>query len=194
MPLHGWIIVSVESYFFGALTFDSCQALNRPSFQFRRCLGGGSLAGDYQRNVLVLRSIIMDLLTKMGDHGAGRQRNRARRIVFRARADPPGSRYDGYVPVVRMEMRMAHMVRGPSGEDNVHTRLRRVTSKDGCVRAVLAMNPVDLVRQLVRDCGRVELRGRRLGRSHRDGYRDHERDDPVMPPHPRSEHAFLLIY
>src|SRR5258706_8479093 len=194
MPPHGWIIVSVESYFFSALTFDSCRAPNRPSFHFRRCLGGGSLAGDYQRNVLVLRSVIMDLLTKMGDHGAGRQRDCARRIVFRARTDPPGPGYDGDVPVVRMEMRMAHMMRGPSGEDNVHTRLRRVTGQDCRVRAVFAMNPVDLVWQLVRDCGRVELRGRRLGRSYRDGYCDHDRDDPVMPRHPRSEHTFLLIY
>src|SRR5260221_11828571 len=93
-----------------------------------------------------------------------------------------------------MEMRMAHMVRGPSGEDNIHTRLRRVTGKDGRVHAVLAMNPVDLGRQLVRDCGRVELRGPRLGRSHRGGYSDHEPRDPVMATHPRSEPTFHRIY
>src|ERR1700676_4785029 len=55
------------------------------------------------------------------------------------------------------------------------------------------MNPADLVRQLVRYCGRVEIGRRSLGRSNRHGHRYCERDDPVVPPHPRSEHAFLLL-
>src|SRR6266446_2387697 len=54
------------------------------------------------------------------------------------------------------------------------------------------MNPVDLVRQLVRYRGRVEIGDRSPGRSYRYGHRDYQRDEPIISPQPRSEHAFLL--
>src|SRR6266550_8857326 len=124
---------------------------------FRGRLSCRSLADDFERDVRVLGAVIVNLFSKMGDDAARRQRECAVRIVFRARAYPPGSRYYGDVPIVRMEVWMAHMMRGPSCEDDVHSRLGWVASEDCRVCPVLPMNPVDLVRQFVRNCGRVEI-------------------------------------
>src|SRR6266566_4507222 len=97
---------------------------------FRGRLSRGPLAGDYESDVRILCAVIVNLLPIMCDNGAWWQRDRAVRIVFRAGAYPPGSGNDGDVAVVGMKMRMAHVMRGPSGQDDVHTGLRRVTGQD----------------------------------------------------------------
>src|SRR5258708_2802603 len=161
---------------------------SKPSFTslyFSRRLSRGSLADDFESDVRILCAVIVNLLPEVGDDAAWWQRERAVRIVFRPRTYPPSSRYHGDVPVVRMKVWMAHMMRGPSGEEDVDTGLGRVTRQDCRVRLVLPMNPFDLVRQLVRYRGRVEIGGGGLGRSNCHGYRDCERDEPVKPAHPR---------
>src|SRR5690348_957755 len=90
------------------------------SLYFRGCLRPRSFAGYYQGNVLILRAIIVNLFSKVGHHAARRQGDCAVGIVLRACAHPPGSRNYGDEPVIGMEVRVAHVMRGPASEDNVH--------------------------------------------------------------------------
>src|ERR1700693_497418 len=91
----------------------------------------------------------MNLLPKMRDEASRRDRYRALRIELRARAHPPRPRNNVNKPVIRMEVRMAHVMRGPFHQDNVQTRLFRIAEQNRRLRASWTVLPLDLLRQSV---------------------------------------------
>src|SRR5579862_4661794 len=84
--------------------------------------GSGSrrpLPDNLQHHIPVLCSVVVDLFAKMRDKTPWRHGNGAVRVVFGARAHPPGPGNDRDEPVVRMKVRMTHMMRMPFVQDNV---------------------------------------------------------------------------
>src|SRR4029077_3617214 len=80
-------------------------------FLFRRCGGGGSFAGDQQHGLFILGAIVVHLLAKMWDEGAGRHRDCAVGIELATRAHPPRPFKHRNEAVIGMEMRTAHPAR-----------------------------------------------------------------------------------
>ena len=82
----------------------------------------------------------------MGDKTSSRHGNRAVGIEFSAGAYPPGTGDDRDEPIIRMIMRMAHVMRVPLGQDNVLTRLVRIPAQNRTRRAASSLDPRNLVR------------------------------------------------
>src|ERR1035441_9092416 len=95
----------------------------------------------------------------MGDEAARRQWDRAVWIEFCARAYPPGSGNDRDKPVIRMKVRMAHMMGVPLVQQNVQTWFRRVPVQNRHGATARVINPGDVFWKLNGNCGWVEIGG-----------------------------------
>src|SRR6266853_4878868 len=81
---------------------DPCAPGNTPQLllHFGGCGGGGAHSQDLDHTVFILGAVIMNAFCIVGDEAADRDGGSAGRVVFGARAHPPGSRQNGNEAVV----------------------------------------------------------------------------------------------
>jgi hypothetical protein len=110
---------------------------------FRRCSRSRPFSDDLQHRLRILRAIVMNLFPKMRDEAPRRHRNRLVRLEFRSRAHPPSPRNHCDEPVVRMPVRMAHVMRSPLHQHDVKTRLRRISRQHRHLRPDRIVLPLE---------------------------------------------------
>ena len=105
-----------------------------------------SITHNFQHGVTFFGSVIMDLLAKVLDKAARRQRDCGIRLILGPRPHPPGSGDHRYEAVIRMEVGMAHVVRVPLHKQNVKSWLIWIPVHYSGGGPVRAFHPFDLVK------------------------------------------------
>ena len=101
------------------------------SLYFGRRRRRGTLAYDLEDTFSILRAVVVDLLPEVRHERTGRHGHSAVRVIFRTSAYPPRSRKYRNEPVVRVEVRVAHVVRSPLIEQYVQAGFVRVAGQNG---------------------------------------------------------------
>src|SRR5262245_50646493 len=104
-------------------------------FFFGGSVGRRSHTHNLQHARLVLRAVVVYFFGIVDDETARWDGLEAGRIVFRTGIHPPRSGKDGYVTVVRMEMRTAVMMRKPLLQNHITAGLGRIAQQYGCLSA-----------------------------------------------------------
>src|SRR5665213_868685 len=81
------------------------------------------LAHNFQNHVFILRAVVMNLFANVPHITSWRDRHGAIGIELRSSAHPPRSGNYGDEPVIRMKMRMAHVMRVPLHQLHINARL-----------------------------------------------------------------------
>src|SRR6267142_2344150 len=126
------------------------------------------------------------------DETARRNGFHALQIVFGARVNPPGSRYDGDEAVIRMKVGAAVVMRQPLLENHVKAWLGRVADQHRHFRTGCGVDsPLDFLGKLDRNRLEVELSGSRESERHEHEHHCCKTDCPPFVN--KTKHAFLLV-